>query len=342
MQKLIIIVLLIYIMLPTMGQIKKFTVEVPQIPKIKISDSIQSFTIMNRSINSEFQNYDESKLQIEFYRKNFHTNTVLLDSTVADTTIKALGEMLYESLRYDIVIPVDRNIYRLSSYTETPDPLDWEYVQLICDTYNTDALLALENIAVRTVTNYQTGHEYDNPFEEKYHYASMDFYSRAHWRIYYPDSQKILVDVAMNADTLYWDNYAYDIKELFKELPSIKKAAQITGINAALQFTNLIAPSWYSAERYYYITKNEQIDLSIKLAAEGNWEGALENWLKFSQKGKRFDQSKIMLNIALAYEMTGDLTSAIEWAEKSRRYYYREVVNNYLKELIKRQQVLNK
>lgn len=325
-----------------MGQIKKFVVEVPQTPKIKLSDSIQSFTIMNRSINSEFQNFDENKLQVEFYRKNFNTNMILLDSTVADTTIKALGEMLYESLRYDIVIPVNRNIYRLSTYTETPIPLDWEYVQLICETYNTDALLVLENFAVRTVTNYKTGHEYNDPSEAKYHYTSMDFYSRTHWRIYYPESKKIIVDVAINPDTLYWDNYDYNIKELFKGLPSIKEAAKTTGINAALQFANLIAPSWYSAERYYYITKNEQIDLSIKLAANGDWSGALENWLKYTQTGNRSDQSKIMLNIALAYEMTGDLTSAIEWAEKSRRYYYREVVNNYMKELIKRHQILNK
>lgn len=341
MHKIYLFVLLISLVIPTKAQLKKFTVEVPQPAKFKLSDSIQSFTIMNRSMNSEFNNFDEKELQLSFYRNNFEANTVLLDSTAADTTIKALGEMLFESLRFDVVIPVERNIYRLNNFTETSQPLDWEYVQSICELYNTDALIVLENMAIRAVTNYKNGQEWDGFNQVKYHYASMDYYSRAHWRIYDPKNKNVVVDFIMNQDTIYWDNFSYDIKELFNGLPTIKGAAVSTGIRLAYNFSKIIAPTWNAASRHYFVMRNPEIDKSIELASEGNWAAALENWLQFAENGKQSEKSKVMLNVALAYEMIGDLPNAIEWAKKAQRNYYREVVNNYIKELLRREVILN-
>jgi len=323
------------------AQLKKFTVEIPVPPKIEFPDSIQSLSIMNRSLTSEFKNYDEKQLQLDFYKKNFEVNALLLDSTAADTTIKVLGELLFDSQRFDVVIPVDRNIYRLLPYSEKPDPLNWNYVNEICKTYKTDALVVLEDFAVRTVTGYDTGNEYDGFQSYKYHYASMDFYSMAHWRIYDPSSETVLVDVLMNQDTIFWDNYDYELVELFKALPTIKEATVQTGIKVALDFSDIISPRWQSDTRYYYVVKNKKVDESVQLAAKGKWNEALNNWLDNAEHGNRSTQSKIMLNIALGYEMTGNIEEAIEWAKKSKAKYYREVTNHYIKELLKRQAMLN-
>lgn len=337
MQKIVITVFLVLYCLAGNAQLKKFTVEVPQPPKFKISDSIQSFTIMDRSMTSEFENFNKDSLQLSFYRKNFETNYILLDSTVADTTIKVLGDILFNSNRFDIVIPEERNIPRSESYIKTPDPLNWAYVKNICDTYNTDALIVLENLALRVVTNYQTGREYANYSNYKTYYASMDYYYRAHWRIYDPRNKNIVVDFIMNQDTIYWDNFSYDLVELFEGLPSVIEAAYQTGIKTALDFSDIIAPIWTPATRYYYVLKNAAIDKSVKLAAEGNWQEALDNWLSYSESGGSMNRSKIMLNVALGYEMTGNLQAAIEWTKKSLDLYYREVTNHYLKELLKRE-----
>ena len=118
------------------AQLKKFTVEIPVPSKFEFPDSIQSLTIMNRSLTSEFQNFKEKDLQLDFYKKNFEINALLLDSTAADTTIKVLGDLLFDSQRFDVVIPVDRNIYRLLPYNEKPKPLDWDYVSEICEICN--------------------------------------------------------------------------------------------------------------------------------------------------------------------------------------------------------------
>jgi hypothetical protein len=39
--------------------------------------------------------------------------------------------------------------------------------------------------------------------------------------------------------------------------------------------------------------------------------------------------------------MTGDIEKAIEWAKKSLSVNYREVTSHYIKELLKRQALLN-
>jgi len=337
MKKLYSLILVILVVLSASAQLKKFKVEIPIAPKYKISDSIQSFTILNRALTPEFSNLNEDSIQISFYKKNFKVNAIVLDSIAADTTIKALGDILFESDRFDVVIPVDRNINRFLPYTKTPEPLTWNYVETICEQFQTDALIVLENIAMRTITNYGTQKELIDYSYEKTFFATIDFYSRAHWRIYYPKTKQILVDYKMTEDTLYWESYELDLKTTFKNLPSIKEAAAETGIKNALDFSKLISPNWSEETRYYYVVEDEEIDKSVQLASDGDWESALKNWEQYVNKGNSIKRSKIMLNLALAYEMSGNVTQAIEWAKQSQNLYYREVTNHYLKQLLKRQ-----
>lgn len=336
MKKILLVILMMFYFATTWGQLKNFKVEIPIPAKYKLSDSIQSVTIMNRSMSPAFQRLNEDSLQLSFYRKHFETNYLLLDSTVADTTIKALGELLFESNRFDIVIPVERNIPRTEFYNQTPEKLDWEFVKAICDQYQTDALIVLENLTLRVVTNYDKSRERTNIDYPIAHFASMDFYYRAHWRIYEPNNKNIVVDFIRNQDTNYYDNVSYDLVELFEGLPTVLEAAIETGIKTAIDFCDFIAPIWQEETRYYYITNKKEIDRSVTLAAQGNWQEALNNWLLFAEEGNRNNQSKVMLNVALGYEMVGDLDSAIMWAKKSLDTYYREVTNHYLKELLKR------
>jgi hypothetical protein len=337
MKKLYSLILVILIVLNASAQLKKFKVEIPVAPKYKISDSIQSFTILNRALTPEFTNTNEDSLQISFYKQNFKVNAIILDSLVADTTIKVLGDILFESDRFDVVIPVDRNIYRFLPYTKTPEPLTWNYVENICQQFQTDALIVLENIAMRTITNYTAQKELIDYSYEKTFFASIDFYYRAHWRIYYPKTKQIIVDYTMNEDTLYWDSYEFDLKTTFRKLPSIKEAATETGIKNALDFSKLISPNWSEETRYYYVIEDEDIDKSVQLASDGDWENALKNWELYINKGNSIKRSKTMLNLALAYEMNGDLAKSIEWVKQSQNLYYREVTNHYLKQLLKRQ-----
>ncbi|HUM89000.1 MAG TPA: DUF6340 family protein [Prolixibacteraceae bacterium] len=318
MKKLYLLIIVSLVVLQSTAQLKKFTVEIPNTPKFKISDSIQSFTLLNRSITPEFSNFNSDSLQISFYKQNFRVTQTILDSIAADTTIKVLGELLFESERFDVVIPVDRNIYRLLPFAQTPEPLSWNYVESICEQFKTDALIVLENQAMHTNTNYKTQHEFIDFSSEKTYLASVNFKSRTHWRIYDPKKKQIIVDHQKNEDSLYWESYEYDLRTTFRKLPSIKEAAIQTAVQNAVSFSDLIAPSWVEETRYYFVLDDTLIDKSVTLASDGNWEAAYENWKPFAEQGKSVKKSKIMFNLALAAEMNGNLDLAIDWAKKSR------------------------
>ncbi len=342
MKKLYLLIIVSLVVLQSTAQLKKFTVEIPNTPKFKISDSIQSFTLLNRSITPEFSNFNSDSLQISFYKQNFRVNQTILDSIAADTTIKVLGELLFESERFDVVIPVDRNIYRLLPFAQTPEPLSWNYVESICEQFKTDALIVLENQAMHANTNYKTQHEFIDFSSEKTYLASVNFKSRTHWRIYDPKKKQIIVDHQKNEDSLYWESYEYDLRTTFRKLPSIKEAAIQTAIQNAVSFSDLIAPSWVEETRYYFVLDDTLIDKSVTFASDGNWEAAYENWKPYADQGKLVKKSKIMLNLALAAEMNGNLDLAIEWAKKSKDAYYREVSNYYLNQLNKRKLKIKK
>ena len=323
--KFIVIGLTIF---PLIGfsQLKRISAEIPVKPKLVLSDSIQSLTLINRSITPEFVRFHSDSLQVAFYRKNFNVKAVLLDSLVADTTLRALGELLFESTRYDVVIPLERNLYRQLSYSQTPEPLSWKEVEDICNQYNTDALVVLENSAISIQTEYSGGSFREAKIKNEY---------RMHWRLYYPKSQIILADV-IHSENFDWSNADYDLYNLFQGLPRVYDATIFTALQASIRFSDLIAPRWEKERRFYYAVRKSEIDLSEKFIENNDWEGALNNWLKYVDSGPKSRRSKVMLNVGLAYEMLGDTKEAAVWVNKSLRTTYREVTNSYYKSLLKR------
>jgi hypothetical protein len=317
------------------AQLKKFTVEVPMQPKVKLSDSIQSVTILNRSLSPDFQNYYDDSLQVSFYRSNFKANRIILDSLASDTLIKTLGDMLFDSYRYDVVIPVERNISRFLNFNEIPDTLSRNFVKAMCELYNTDVLLVLENLAMRVNADYSRRQEYIYDDYYRVHHASIDVHYLARWRLYDPDTSLLLVNYT-DVDTLYWDATEFDVNTLFANLPSVKQAAVETALFAARKFAELIAPSWVTETRYYFVLQNTEIDQSVTFAAEGEWGKALENWLRFTETGSKSLRGRIMFNVALAYEMTGDIENALKWIGEAQKIYYREVNTLYTKTLLER------
>lgn len=323
-----ILIVLSFILFPIMGfsQLKRISAEIPVKPKLVLSDSIQSLTLLNRSLTSEFIRTNPDSLQVGFYRKNFNAKTILLDSLVADTTLRALGELLFESTRYDIVIPLERNLYRQLSYNQTPEPLSWNEVEDICNQYNTDALVVLENCAIGIQTEYSGSSLREAKIKNEY---------RIHWRLYYPKSQIILADV-IHSENFDWSNADYDLYNLFQGLPRVHETAIFTALQASIRFSDLIAPRWEKVRRFYYVVRKPEIDLSEKFIENNDWEGALNNWLKYVDSGPKSRRSKVMLNVGLAYEMLGDTKEAVVWVNKSLRMTYRETTNSYYKSLLKR------
>lgn len=311
------------------------TIENAQSAKEELSPDIQSITLMNRSMSNQFRNHQEDSLQAYFYRKGFQVSVVVLDSTAADTTIRALSHLMFESGRYDVVVPVERNIERNLPYGIFPDTLSNEYVSKVCSEYQTDALMVLENFTTRVMTDYSQERNADGG---KYLYASVDLTYDAGFRIYKPGVKKVTKEITVS-DTIYWESADYSQERLFGKLPSIKQALISAGIKVALDVDSKISPSWTPEKRGYFLFRR-QGDRGQQLMNENNYEEAAKYWAEMTQSTNKKTRSKAEFNLALVSELNGDIDEAIEWGLKSFYSQYRYQTEAYLKKLKARQETL--
>lgn len=306
------------------------TIETPRPSKEELPSDIQSITLMNRSMNNQFLLHIEDSLQMHFYRNGYGLSVMVLDSLASDTTIQALAELMFESGRYDVVIPVERNLERTLTYNLIPDTLSSLLVRRLCKQYNTDALMVLEQFSTKVMTDYS-----ENKYVDKYSgttsdfYASLDLKYNAFFRIYKTGRRPLEIQIS---DTIYWESSDDNQTRLFNKLPSIKQAVINAGIKIALDVDGKISPSWISEKRGFFLFDRKN-DLGQQLINENKTEKARAFWMEKAQSTKKKIKSRAEYNLALASELEGNIDQAIEWGLKSfyTQYDYRTEI--YLKKL---------
>jgi hypothetical protein len=320
------------------------TIETAKPAKEQLPDNIQSITLLNRSMNWQFSNYDEDSLQIYFFRKSFQLSKIALDSTASDTTLLALSALMPESGRYQIVVPVNRNLSRSTprngfvgeidsrlphefSYGLIPDTLNPSTVIQLCSEYKTDALMVMEKFSTKVMTDYSHERRGINDF----YYASIDLKYDAYFRIYKPGS-KNPVKVLNVVDTIYWESSDYTIERLFKKLPTIKQALINAGIKVALDVDERLSPTWSQEKRGYFLFESKK-DQGQKLMKEQNYTAAEKLFSQLAGSPNRKTRSKAEYNLALLNELNGDLEEAIKWGVKSFNSMYRHQTEAYLNTL---------
>ena len=302
-----------------------------------LPEDIGSLTLVNRAITSDFQNFDEDSLQQYFFTRGFDYDSVVLDSLAADTTLKALGELLFESGRYDVVIPEERYIDRNKAFYLMPESLDWDEVASLCNTFNTDALLVIERYYDKILTNYSV---FATPAgEPQYAKAQIDSKYDAVVKIYDPQRQKIIRQFAVD-DTISWQDGDTSTKAIFKRLPTIKECLIQTGIQIALDIDDRLSPKWVKESRIYFVINQSDVPRMTNFANDHKWQEAYDYWLGYANSDKATIKAKAEFNLALASEMLGNLDQAIEWANKSYYSKYMQQTQNYLIKLKKRKEIL--
>lgn len=317
------------------------TIENARPTKDELPSDIQSITLMNRSINDQFQNYQEDSLQMYFYRNGYQLSKIVLDMEASDTTILALANLLIESGRYDVVVPVERNIRRDSTYDVLPDTLDAELVGKICRKYNTDALMVMERFYTKTMADYTSERYSDLTTGYNYsYYASLDLKYGAHFRIYKPGNKPLFKEIEL-VDTIYWESADYTQERLLSKLPTIKQALINAAIKVALDVDSKISPSWIPEKRGYFLFHSSN-DRGQQLMNENNYEEAGKWWAELAASKNKKIRSKAEYNLALVNELNGDIDAAIDWCLKSYYSQYRYQTEVYLKKLQARKETIQK
>ena len=312
-------------------------IEVPQKSKNELPDRIQSVLLVSRVVDNTYSNLDADSLQKIFYKQNFNYDTVINDSMVVDTTLKAMGNILFESGRYDYVIPEDRFLPAEKNSLLIRE-LPWNEVKNLCELYNTDALISIDYMKTKVHTSFDR-ESYFNPFAGGFYSvaeAKMNVSYNALIRVYDPSQEKVLIRKLLQ-DTLYWDDNAPTINELFNRFTPVKNALYEAGIAIALDFSDEISTNWRREWREYFATGDVKFKEAAPLIKNNQWEPAMALWKEVEENAKSKNlKSKAEYNIALGYELQGNLDQAIEWALKSYNTMYRASTYNYLEILKQR------
>ena len=331
----------LYILLGSCVSTGKISVQVPVPAKRSIPADIQSVVLMNRSLTSGFSDYIQDSLEVLFIKKKLHVDQTFLDSAASDTTIKAMANLMYESGRFDVVVPVRRNIPNYNESNEDSSPsLTLSQVKQICTEFKTDALLSLENFSEKIKTSYKVG--YGNGFnninlKEFDAYVQVAFHSN--WKLYQPKEKLLIAKFEVN-DTIFWAQNGLSLQETYEQLPTLKEALINGAVENARNFAEYITPDWQSEERRYFITNNPDIDKAITFLQKNDWKEAEKIWLKYAKVSSSALRSMIEFNLALASEMNGNLDGAIEWVQKSSLTKYSIAAEAYLR-LLKAHQANN-
>ncbi|MFW5830703.1 MAG: DUF6340 family protein [Prolixibacteraceae bacterium] len=338
-----VIVLLFLLFASSCVSTKSLIVEIPEPSKKELPANVQSLTIVTQTVDNKYTDLEADSLQKLFYKRNFDLDTVIYDRQVVDTTMQALGELLFESGRYDFVIPENRflNSNRRSSPAGI---LSWEEVNYLCETYNTDAVLSLDYMSTRVSTDFNRESLY-NPYDNGFYAgvkAEMKVIYEVIFRVYYPETENILVQETMR-DTLLWEDADTSVRGLFSDFTPVKNALIETGISVALEFSDKIAVIWQTERRTYYHKGNNALEKANEYVNAGNWSEAIDIWEKLAEEaGSKSLKSKAQFNTAVGYEMLGDLNRAISRAVKSYKTMYRPLTYEYLELLKDRKEELEK
>lgn len=331
------------ILLAACQPIRYLTVDLSEPAKEELPSAIQSITLVNRVVDQRFTNDPADSIQHRFYESQFSLDTVIYDIQAADTLLKALGNLLYESGRYDVVVPENRFLMK-DSLNLFSSEMDWQTAEELTNRFGTDAVLSLDFYKTHILAEFGGKKVMDGTSLEYFPYytAGLRVSYAANIRLYYPVKKDLLISYFL-VDTLIWNGSDFDIKRLFKGMTSVKSALTETAISAALNLSGRIAPTWNSYRRAYFTSGNQFFKQTQNMVVSNHWDDALSVWKEMLEKTRsKFLKSKIEFNIALAYEMNGDLDEALRWGVRSYNTYYRPVTYNYLKILQQRKSQFNK
>ncbi|MEN8116870.1 MAG: DUF6340 family protein [Bacteroidota bacterium] len=337
------IVLLVLLFVVSCTSTKTITIEIPQASQKELPQRIQSLLIINRTVDEKYSDLETDSIQRLFYQQNFDYDTVIYDLTAVDTTLKALGELLFESGRYDFVIPENRFI-KSEKNTFFSKEMPWEQVKEICEIYNTDAVLSMDMYSTRISTDFDEityFDPYNNGFVSNVT-AEMKVLYNALFRIYDPVEEKILIREFFK-DTLVWEDMNSSPRVLFSQFTPVKQALSEAGIAMAIDFSEKISTIWRVERRLIFIKGDSQLKQAGTFIDTGDWNSAMAIWREISEKARsKSVKSKAQFNVAIGFELQGNLDEAISWALDSYNTMYHPATYQYLEILKHRKREIKK
>ncbi len=274
---------------------------------------------------------------------------IMADRAAAQELVNSLKNTLQASPRYQVKIAKER-LEGNSLTAVFPDPLSQELQNNMIRRYNAHAIVALEIMDTdfiitkgqRKVKKKVTNRENRNEVEKEVNewYAEGVGNIKVGIRMYDPIRRE-LIDQQLLSRTNTWSATGESEAEALAALIDKDEATRDLCRRLGHDYAFKIAPMPIRLSRSFYTKAKESSDLERggRLAEVDNWREAIDVWKNGIPKAtEEKDRARMAYNIAVAFEVIGDLPQALEWAQKSYADYGSKDGLAYAKQLQQRMQ----
>ena len=236
----------------------------------------------------------------------------------------SLTQTLDESGDFDAVELLDVSQNSSTNYYAR-ESLSANKVQNLMQIYQVDALLVLNQLVLYDVLEaFQT--------DDGGQYAYIQAFAQSHWSMFFADASRRSQTLSY-ADTLIWESKVeYTRTQALNQLPNREDALLYLASTLGEGLGKSFVHSWVTVPRYLYDIADAHIEAGLQSfryqrweEAIGNWQMAMGNESKFEGRKSKVKDNKTAAvaaaNIAIAYEMLGDYSSACDYANEASRLF---------------------
>ncbi len=276
--------------------------------KVAFAPDANNLLIVNNTVNQP-ANYGH---KTELINQNAKSVNISTDST----SMFCLGALLEDLEGKDFFSSVNlipNSVNKSNDFFNITD-LDEKTVKDLCTANHTNVILSLDNIKVSD--DLTESYLVDNAT----FLASLELRFESTWSIHYlnrPEVTKIQFK-----DTVSWEAESYHRKDTMKGLPKRADALVDGALTVGHNCINRFVPYWDKVDRYFFNSKNKLMKQGMDSVYVKNWKSAISSWEKVLSTEKSASlRGQAANNIAIGYEILGDMDKAMEYAVTSLKSF---------------------
>jgi hypothetical protein len=262
------------------------------------------------------------------------------DKLGTQTTLKGLEDMLRNSVKYNII---RTNVAMLGQdllSAAFPEPIPWSEIEKICNEYKAEAVIALEKYDSDFIPTGGSLGQGGTGFSVR-GVASV----KIGFRLYDLANRSIL-DEYLFSHSMNWDAGGGTILDAVFSMTQKNEAIRQVSYDAGFVYGKRISPSWYYITRYYFrhAKGDDNFAAGARMMEANDWDSAIEALNMAIENGRhRKVKGRAAHNLAVVYEILGDLGKAREYAQMAWGNFKIKQSRDYgfiLNERIKEQNLL--
>jgi hypothetical protein len=267
------------------------------------------------------------------------------DKAAVQRALSEFNSIMQTTPRFTATLASERLIGN-SLTTAFPDQLDWHTIQTLCQKYKAQGVLSVEIfdtdfiVTNGTRVTKKTVGEGDNKREIEVD----EWYAKGVANLtmgirFYDVVHKTVIDEQFFRRTNTWESAAASKAEALAKL--ITKTNASSNLSEAIgnDYAYRIAPMPIRVSRMYYRKhkKAPAIELGARMASVNRWSEAIDAWKEGVSMADQKRAGYLTYNVAVAYEVIGDLNNALKYAQDAFIKYGNKDARGYVSTLQSRQ-----